>query len=879
MPLIRRLTALFRRDKLSRDLEDELHFHLDMRARDNQAAGMSAAEARRAARRSFGNPALIKERTRAVDLAEWLEDVGADLRFGARLLARSPGFTAVAGLTLALGIGANTAIWSVVDAVLLEPLPYRPGAEVVVLGEQKPCCKFAPLSAPKLRDYARASHSFAVLAASMGNSYVLNRAGGEPLFLLGNQVTANFFDVFGVPAFRGRTLEPAIDKPGAPCAALLSFGAWRRDFGADPHAVGRTVQINDRPCTLVGVMPRSFSFLSTADLWTASAFALPTPDSDTRGALLTQRDVNYLRPFGRLRPGVTLSAAQTELAAISGSLAREHPDSDAAKTAIARPMRQYLIRDAGPALWTLLGSVALILLIGCSNLASLLLARGKGREREVALRAALGAGRLRLVRQLLTETWLLAALGGCAGLLLAFWGVHLFAALGQEELPRIADLRIRPEALLFTAVLALAAGTLAGLAPVLHALGLDAGAVLKQGGRSARGGGQRLRSVLVVAEIAMSLALLIGAGLLTRSFANLLAVNPGFNPDGVITGYVRLPPGRYPATAQITAFADRLMGRIAALPGVVGAGVIDAVPFGNGDVNGDITIAGRPPARPGEELIAEKKIVGGDYFRTLRIPVLAGRPFDDHDTRDGAAVVIVNQYLARTVWPQQSAVGRQLSWDGGKTWMTVVGVVGNVHLFTLDEAPMLDTYRPFRQNPIGAFALVARRSTSPLGLATQLRHEVLALDPRQPVSNLDLLANQVDESLAQRHYQMLLIASLAALALILASLGVYGLISYAVEQRAGEIGVRIALGARRGQVFALVMRGTLLTAVLGVAGGVAASLALGRWMETMLFAVHSRDLAVYAASCVTLLAIALLAAFLPARRAAGIDPVTTLRRE
>jgi putative ABC transport system permease protein len=879
MSLADRLAALFRRDRLSRDLEDELRFHLDMRASDNQAAGMSAAEARREARRRFGNPASIKERTRAVDLVGWIEDAGADVRFGARLLARSPGFTAVAILTLALGIGANTAIWSVVDAVLLQPLPYRPGGEVVVLGDQKPCCKFAVLSAANLFDLQRASHSFSVLAASMGNAYVLNRAGGEPLFLLGNQVTPNFFDVFGVPALHGRTLEPAIDRPGGPCAALLSFSAWRRDFGADAHAVGRAVQINDRPCTLVGVMPQSFSFLSRADIWTSSSYALPTPDSDTGGKLLTRRDVNYLRPIGRLRPGVTLSAAQAELAAISRRLAHDHPDSDAGKTTMARPMRQYVIREAGPALWTLLGAVGLILLIACSNLASLLLARGKVREREVALRSSLGAGRLRLVRQLLTETWLLAILGGGAGLLLAVWGVHLFTGLGQEELPRIAELRIRPEALLFTAGLSLAAGTFAGLAPVLHALGLDAGALLRQGGRGARGGGQRLRRLLVVTQIALSLALLIGAGLLVRSFANLLAVDPGFNPDGVVTADVRLPPGRYPAAAQMTAFSEGLLGRVAALPGVAGAGVIDAVPFGNGDVNGDITIAGRPPARPGEALNAEKKIVGGDYFRAMRIPVLAGRPFDDHDTKEGAPVVIVNQYLAHTVWPGQDAVGGKLSWDGGNTWMTVVGVVGNVHLFTLDEAPMLDTYRPFRQNPIGAFTLVARRSGAPLGLAQQLRREVLALDPRQPVGDIGLLADNVDESLAQRHYQMLLIASLAALALVLASLGVYGLISYAVEQRAAEIGVRIALGARRGQVFALVMRGTLLTAVLGIACGVAASLALGRWMEKLLFAVHSRDLAVYAASCITLFVIALLAAYLPARRAAGIDPVGTLRRE
>jgi predicted permease len=908
MSLTSRLAALFRRDRLSRDLDDELRFHLEMRARDNRAAGMSAAEARRDARRRFGNPALIKERTRAVDLVGWLEDAAADVRFGARLLARSPGFTAVAVLTLALGIGANTTIWSVADAVLLQPLPYRPGGEVVVLGEDKSCCKFAPLSPADVRDYQKeqpderaqgdqpaqraqsdhreprgqsspgANRVFATISASMGGSFVLNRAGGEPLFLLGNQVAANYFDVFGVPALLGRTIEPAVDRPGAACAAVISYAAWRRDFGADPHAAGRTVQINDRPCTLVGVMPQRFSYLSRAEIWVAAPFALPVPESDTAGAVLSRRDLHYLRPVARLRPGVTLEAAQAAVTTISRRIARDHPEAETGKTAVVRTLRHYLVHEAAPALWMLLGAVGLTLVIGCSNLAGLLLARATARECEIALRSALGAGRLRLVRQLLSEVWLLAALGGGAGLLLAIGGVRLFAALGPDRLPRIAELRIRPEALLFTAALSLVAGTFAGLAPALHAMRLAAGTALQQG-RGVRGGGQRLRRVLVVAEIAMSLALLIGAGLLIRSFANLLAVDPGFHPDGVLSTDLPLPPGRYQTASQTAAFVERLLARAGGLPGVTGAGVIDAVPFGNGDSNGDIRIADRPPQRPGDALNAEKKITGGDYFRTMRIPMLAGRPFDDRDTAEGAPVAIVNRTLARTVWPGEDAVGKRLSWDGGKTWLTVVGVVGDVHLFSLDEAPMLDTYRPFRQVPINAFTLVLRRSADPLGLARQLRQEVAALDSRQPIGDTALMADRVEDSLAPQRILMLLICSLAVLALVLASLGVYGLIAYSVERRASEIGVRIALGARRGQVLALVLRGSLLTAALGLAGGAAASLLLGRWLGTLLFGVQGRDPAVYAAACATLLAVALLASFLPARRAAAIDPVVTLRRE
>src|SRR5258708_4110887 len=501
MSWIDRLRALTRRDQLSRDLDDELSFHLEMRARDNLDAGMTPDEARRDARRRFGNPQRIKERTRDADLLRWLETAAADLRFAARLLRKSPGFTTMAILTLALGIGANTAIFSVVDAVLLRPLPYRPGSEVVVLGEDKPCCLFAPTAPGNLLDYQRYSHSFEQLGATMGNAFVLNRQGADPLFLLGVEVTSNYFDVFGVPALLGRTLEPAIDRPGGPCSAVLSHGAWRRAFGADPRAIGQAVQINDHPCALVGVMPEAFTFLNRADLWVGSSYAAPTPSGDPIGKTLARRDINYLRPIGRLRPGVTLSQARSELVTISHRLALAFPEHNAKKVARLRPLRDWVVRDAGPALWMLLAAVGLILLIACSNLANLLLARGAVREREMALRASLGAGRLRLIRQLMTETVLLGAVGGGLGLLLAAWGVRLLKALGSADLPRIAEVRIDSGVLAFTLAASLLAGMLSGLAPVLRSIRLDAGSVLKQTGRGIAGGGERLRRGLGVAEI------------------------------------------------------------------------------------------------------------------------------------------------------------------------------------------------------------------------------------------------------------------------------------------------------------------------------------------------------------------------------------------
>ncbi|HXO40712.1 MAG TPA: ABC transporter permease [Thermoanaerobaculia bacterium] len=813
-----------------------------------------------------------------------MDTIATDLRFAARLLRKSPGFTAVAVLTLALGIGANTAIFSVVDSVLLRPLPYRPGGELVVLGEEKPCCKFAPTAAANLLDYQRYGRSFEQLAGISWRNFVLRRPGAEPLWLQGMEVTPNFFTVFGVPALRGRTLAAAIDRPGSPRAAVLAYGTWHERFGGDPRVLGSAVQLNDRAYTVVGIMPEGFRPVSAADLWVSAGLAAPVMSDDARADVTLSRDVNYIRPVGRLRPGATVASARAELAAVSRRLELAFPIDNAKKVARVERLLDYAVHEARPALWMLLGAVGLILLIACTNLANLLLARGSVRRREIALRASLGAGRWRLARQLLTETLMLAALGGGLGLLLASWSVKLLVALRPGNLPRVLEVRIHPEALLFAAAVTLAAGLLAGLAPAvgtLRPMRVDLRSALEQGGRGAGGnagggGGNRLRRALVVAEIAMSLALLIGAGLLIRSFGKLLAVSPGFDAGGVLAASLPLPQARYHSDAQVVAFVDQLLQRTAALPGVVAAGIVDSVPFGNAEVDGDIFIFGRPKPRPGEAIDAQKREVSGGYFRAMRIPLRQGRTFDDHDS-PSAPVVIVNENLARHAWPGEDPIGKQLKWGEQDPWMTVVGVVGNVHQFSLDEKPTLDTYVPYRQVPTPFFTLVVRRAANPLGLAAQLRQEVLALDRQQPIARLGLLAEMVDRSLAQRRFQMLLIGSLALLALVLASLGVYGVMSYAVLQRTQEVGLRMALGASRGQVFALVLRGTLAMTGAGIAAGVLGSLALGRFLQALLYGIRSNDPAVYALGCCTLLGIALLAAFLPARRAAEIDPAITLR--
>jgi putative ABC transport system permease protein len=815
-----------------------------------------------------------------------MDTIAADLRFAARLLWKSPGFTAVAVLTLALGIGANTAIFSVVDSVLLRPLPYRPGGELVVLGEEKPCCKFAPTAPGNLLDYQRYSRSFEQLAGTIWRNYVVRRSGGESLWLQGMEVTPNFFAVFGVPALRGRTLAAAIDRPGGPRAAVLAYGTWRERFGGDPRLLGSTILLNDHAFTVVGIMPPGFEPMSAADLWVSAGLPAPMWNDDPKADAVRTRDINYIRPIGRLRHGVSVAQARAEMVAISRRLELAFPGDNAKKVVRLEPALDYAVHEARPALWMLLGAVGLILLIACTNLANLLLARGSVRQREIALRASLGAGRWRLARQLLTETLMLTALGGGLGLLLARWSVNLLVALRPGNLPRVLEVGIHPEALLFAAAVTLAAGMLAGLAPAvgtLRTVRVDLGLALRQGGRGpgdAAGGrgGNRLRHGLVVAEIAMSLALLIGAGLLIRSFGKLLAISPGFEAEGVLAADLPLPEARYRSDAQVVAFVDRLLRRTAALPGVAAAGIVDSVPFGHNEVNGDIYILGRPKPRPGEEIDAEKREVSGGYFHAMRIPLRRGRTFDDRDS-PSAPAVIVNENLARYAWPGQDPIGKQLRWGDQDPWMTVVGVVGNVHQFSLDEKPTLDTYVPYRQVPAGAFTLVVRRAANPLGLATQLRQEVLALDREQPIARLGLLAEMVDRSLAQRRFQMLLIGSLALLALVLASLGVYGVTSYAVLQRTQEVGVRMALGARRGQVLALVLRGTLAMTGAGIATGVLGSLALGRFMQALLYGIGGDDPAVYALGCVTLVGVALVAAYLPARRTADIDPAITLRGE
>jgi putative ABC transport system permease protein len=805
-----------------------------------------------------------------------LEDLGSDFRFAARLLRKNPGFTAVAILTLALGIGANTAMWSIADAVLLRPLDYPQSERIAVFGEKKECCEFAPTSPANFLDYQRRNRNFSELAALFRRNLILTRGAGGPLWLRGEVVTPNYFAVLGARPLLGRTLSPAIDRPGATPAAVLSYGLWQREFGSSRDVVGRYLTLNGRSYAVVGVMPDSFTGLGVRDLWVSTRLVVPELADSSSPDLVLSRGTNYLLPVGRLRPGVTLSQARADLDGILQQIQREVPGSEQKRTGQLQSLQEWQVGNVGRTLWTLVGAVGLILLIACANLANLLLARATVRQREMAVRASMGATPTRLVRQLLAESALLGVLGGVLGLALALAALRLVSALEAGWLPRAGEIHADSQVFLFALLAALLSVLFSGLLPAERGARVDLQEAMRQGDRSgASAPGQKLRRIVVIAEIAMSLALLIGSGLLIRSFSRLLANPPGFEPDGIVAARLQLPAASYSSPAALLSFCDRLLMRVRSLPGVVAAGVGDTLPFGGVSVNGDLAIDGRNP-EPGQAITAEKRVVSAGYFGALRVPLLKGRLFDDRD-HGPAKVVLVNENLARFAWPHEDAIGKRLSWDGGASWMTVVGVVGNIHVAALDERPTLDTYVPYTQSPTSGLFVVVRSDRDPRLLASPLRSEVLAIDPNQPISSIDLLSDLVKRSFAGRRFQMLLVGSFALFALLLASLGIYGVMSYTLARRTPEIGIRIALGAGYREVLRLLLSSALATTAAGVFGGIAMALALGRFLEAVLYGTASYDLGVFVVATVAISAVALLASLVPALRALRIDPSIALR--
>jgi len=803
-----------------------------------------------------------------------METLWQDLRFGARVLARSPGFTAVAVLSLALGIGANAAIFSLVEAVLLRPLPFREPERLVMVWEDASQVGF-PRNTPAPANYAdwkAQNQVFEGMAAIRYRSYNLT-GDGEPEKINAQAVTADFFPLLGISPAPGRNFLPEEDRPGAGRVVIVGHGLWQQRFGSDPGVVGQELLLDGQKYTIVGVAPAGFQFLATdTALWVPIAFS---PQD------LATRTSHNLTVLARLKPGVTPQQAHADVGAITERIARDYPDQARDLRAFVLPLREQLAGQVSRALIVLLVAVGCVLLIACANVANLLLAHAAARGKEIAVRAALGAGRARIVRQLLTESLLLALAGALCGLLLAEASMTFLKQLIPEGMTALTGVRIDLRVLGYTVLVSLGAGIVFGLAPALQAARLDLNEALKQGsGRAILGGHRRLRGALVVAEVALALVLLIGAGLMIRTIVRLQGLDPGFRPEKVMTLKTALSRQKYGELPRRAAFYREVLERVRALPGVAAAGYTTSVPLvWRGGTNG-FTVEGQPRA-PGRD--ANHRQISPDYFRTMGIPLRAGRIFDEHDGPNALPVAMINETMAGKFWPGGEALGKRFKLGGPDApWMTVVGIVGDVRQMGLDVPVKAEMYFPYQQIDMFWAAptfLAIRSAGDPADLVAAVRREVRAVDPDQPISDVRTMEEILGREVAPRRLQMTLLAGFAGLALLLASLGIYGVISYAVSQRTPEIGIRMALGARPRDVLGMVVGGGLRLAALGVGIGLAAALALTRVMASLLYGVSTTDPLTFVSIPLLLLAVALAASYLPARRALRVDPVAALRSE
>ena len=812
-----------------------------------------------------------------------------DLRFGARMLLKKPGFTLVAIFTLALGIGANTAIFTVVNAVLLRPLPYPEPDRLVVAMLSDPAASQRTQATMGLADFLAVrerNQSFEnVMAFSFGDFTLTG--GDRPERISGAQVSAEFFATLGVAPARGRAYQREDERPENPRTVVVSYNFWRQRLAADAQVIGRTISLSSTPYTVIGVMPASFYFPLTpeAELWPVRAIRPPQ-----------NRPPYLLRCIGRLKPGVTEQQAQADLSLIAAQVQQQFPQSPYG-TMTTEPLANRLVKDARWALWTMLGAVAFVLLIAAANVANLQLARAASREREMAVRLALGAGRWRIVRQLLTESLMLALIGGALGWLLALWGVELFRLYGPANLPRMQEIHsngLDGRVLGFTMLATLLSGLLFGLVPALQSsrigragrLGLNE--ALKEGGRggSESHGRKRLRGLLVVAEVALTLVLLTGAGLMLKSFLRLQDVNPGFNTDRLLTAQLSLPPAQYNDEPKIIAFHQELLSRMKNLPGVEAVGISMSLPPNLLQITNPFGIEGRPLAPGQARPLAEEMTISPDYFTALGVPLLRGRFFTDADKGDAPRVLIINEAMARRYFPGEDPIGKRLQTgdpNPNSPWETIVGVVGNVKYTGLEAEESPTMYVPYTTPGWVTWSrsmyLVARTTGEPLGLATALRQQVRELDQNLPVTDLKTMGQLMREAVTEPRFAASLLGLFALAALLLAAIGIYGVISYAVTERTHEIGIRMALGAQTSDVLRLVIAQGMKLALIGVVIGLAAAFGLTRLMKTLLFEVNTTDPLTFIAVALLLVCVALLACWIPARRATKVDPMIALRSE
>jgi putative ABC transport system permease protein len=803
-----------------------------------------------------------------------------DLRFGARMFVRKPGFTAVAVLTLALGVGANTMIFSVVNGVLLHPLPYRDSERImrVMVSNQQRGIADGPVSYLRYEDLRDRNRSFEKTAAFAFDNF--NLTGQEqPEQLQGVRASASLFEVLGVNPARGRLFLPEEDRPGGAQVALVSYGLWQRRFGGDPNLVGRALTLDGSSYTVVGIMPRGFSFPAAGvELWTTKVFETSrlTPEQIRKGA-------GYVTLVARLKPGVEREAAESEMRVLSQQYQQQNPtltDADPNATVDVLPLQEQLVRNVRPLLLTLFCAVGFVLLIACANVANLLLARAAARRREMTIRAVLGAGRVRIIRQLLTESALLALAGGGGGVLLALWGTKALVAAAGESVPRAEEVSVDGRVLLFSLLVSLLTGVAFGLAPALRAAKLNPNETLKEGGRGSSGGvgGNRVRGALIVSEVALSLVLVTGAALMMQSFARLQRVNLGFDTRQLLTLNISLPQAKYPETSQKLGFYSQVLQRVEALPGVKAAGMNVNLPP-NGGVRAPFLVEGAPPLAFGERPLAAWNSVSAGYFQTMGIPLLKGRLFDERDRENSQTVAIISRGLADSFFQGADPLGRQITVGRMPGPSVVVGVVGDVKNAGLSAEPAAEVYTPFAQRPWTSMNLVVRTQGDPLGLAGEVRAQVLSVDGDQPVTNVQTMEQNISDIVAQPRLTMILLGIFAGVAMALAAVGLYGVMSYSVAQRTHEIGLRMALGAQGSEILRAVIRQGMTLALAGVLIGLAGSFFLTQLMSSLLFGVTGRDPLTFIAVSLILSFVALLACYLPARRATKVEPLIALRYE
>jgi predicted permease len=878
-----RLSGLFNRERRDREFAEEIESHLQMHIEDNVRSGMTPQEARRRALIKLGGIEQTKENYRDRRGLPLLETLMQDVRYGIRMLRKNPGFAAVAVLTLALGIGANTAIFSVVYAVMLRPLPYPDSDRLVMLWQTLPKQGLAevPFSAADFIDVQKQNRVFEQTAAIFLDKPDYNLTGqGEPERVYGMAVSANLFTLLGMHPELGRVFLADEDRPGHEHVAVLSYRLWQRQFRGDPQAIGKTVTLDAQAFTIVGVMPLGFRFPPPM----ASVSKSFPVECDIWLPVVLDRSNRHYHPLAgiaRLKPGITVTQARAEMEAIAGRLAAQYPDVDTGLGGTAYALSQQVTETVRPALLILLGAVTLVLLIACVNVANLLLSRAAVREREMAVRTALGASRGRVVRQGLVESMLLAGLGGGLGVSLAVWGIEVIRSLAGTVIPRVSEVGINGPILAFTGITAALTGLVFGLVPALKASRPNLNEFLRGSYGTTQGGHQRFRSVLVISEVGLALALLIGAGLLVRSFVHLEEVDPGFRPDHLLTLSLRLPESKYSKEGQLRDFYQQLLQRVQSLPGARTSGLVNSVPIAGWQGTTLVYVEGRPvPTSMTDTPMANYRVSSSDYFMTLGIPQVRGRLFTSHDAAGGPRVLLINETMARRLFPNQDPLGKQLRLDNPKNPLfTIVGVVGDIRSGGLDAPLESEMYTAYLQDPWSIMTLVVRTAGDPLALAPAVRNQVAALDKDQPIFNVKSMEEIMSESISPRRFNMLVVGMFSAIALVLATVGIYGVVSFSVSQRTNEIGIRMALGAGKQEVLSMILRLGLGLAVAGVVAGLAAAFVLNRFLSTLLFGVHPYDPVTFIVVPLLLIAVAVTACYIPACRATRVDPMAALHYE